>query len=147
MRFLTHKDFIAGLMFVAFGVLGLWLGAEYRTGTGARMGPGYMPRLLCWSLVALGAIVMLRGILGAFEAIDRGHWRPITFITAGILAFGLLIDRMGLLVSGAILIGVGAFGGHEFKWYEVLALAIGLLAASSAIFIWGLGLPITLLPR
>jgi putative tricarboxylic transport membrane protein len=147
MRFLTAKDFVAGAMFLAFGALGLWLGADYRMGTAARMGAGYMPRLLCWTLVVLGAVIALRGILAAHELIDRGRWKPIVFITAAIIAFALLIDGFGLLIAGAVLILVGAFGGPEFNWRQVVPLAIALLIFSSAIFIWGLGLPITLLPR
>jgi hypothetical protein len=147
MRFVTAKDFVAGLMFVVFGALGLYFGSEYRMGTGARMGPGYMPRLLCWTLVALGAVIALRGVAGAYEPIDRGRLRPLVFITAAIIAFAFLIDGMGLLVGGAVLIGIGAFGGYEFRWQEVAILLVLLLAMCSAIFIWGLSLPITLLPR
>lgn len=147
MRFLTAKDFIAGVMFVAFGALGLFLGADYRAGTAARMGPGYMPRLLCWAMVALGAVVMIRGMLAAHEPIDRGRWRPITLVTLGIIGFALLIDPAGLLAAGAVLLIVGALGGPEFKWKEVLVLTVLLLAVSVGVFIWGLGLPITVLPR
>jgi hypothetical protein len=146
MRFLVSKDFVSGVMFAVIGAIGLWIGAEYRSGTAARMGPGYMPRLLCWALVALGAIVMIQGVL-THEEIERGRWRPLVFVLAGVLAFGLLIDRTGLLVSGLVLLIVGAFGGPEFKVKEVAILTVLLLAMCSAIFIWGLSLPITLLPR
>jgi len=146
MRFLTSKDFLAGLMFVLFGALGLYLSMDYRVGTGSRMGPGYMPRLLCWSVIALGAIVMIRGIL-AHEGIERGRWRPLVLITLAIVAFSLLIDSAGLLISGSALIVIGAFGGPEFKLREVVPMTAVLLAGSFAIFIWALGLPITFLPR
>jgi putative tricarboxylic transport membrane protein len=147
MRFLIHKDFLAGLMFVAFGALGIALGAEYRMGTAARMGPGYLPRLLSWVLVALGAVIMLRGILGEHEAVERGRWRPLLLITLAIVVFALLIDPMGLLAAGAALIVVGAVAGPAFSWRETLAATVVLLAISAAVFVWGLQLPITLLPR
>ena len=146
MRIVTSKDFLSGVLFVAFGAIGLYIGTEYRTGTASRMGPGYMPRLLCWSLVALGAVIMVQGVL-KHEEIERSHWRPLVFILLAVLAFGLLIDRMGLLVSGLVLLLVGSFGGPEFKAKEAAILTVVLLAMCSGIFIWGLGLPITLLPR
>lgn len=147
MRFLFHKDVLAGLMFVAFGALGIVLGAGYRMGTPARMGPGYLPRLLSWTLVALGALIMLRGVISEHEAIERGRWRPIVLITIAIVAFALLIDPMGLLAAGAGLIVVGAFAAPPFKWQETLAATVVLIALSAAVFVWGLQLPITLLPR
>jgi hypothetical protein len=147
MRLLAQKDFLAGLMFAAFGALGVALGAGYRMGTAARMGPGYLPRLLSWTLVALGAAVMLRGVLGAAERVERGRWRPLVLITLAIVAFALLIDPLGLLAAGAALILVGATAAPRFDWRETLAATALLLALSAAIFVWGLQLPITLLPR
>jgi hypothetical protein len=146
MRFFASKDFIAGLLFAVFGTLGIVLGTDYRLGTAARMGPGYMPRLLCWAMIALAAIIMIQGIV-KFEPIDRGKLRPLTFILLAVLGFGLLIDGFGLLVSGLVLLVVGAYGGPEFKVKEVAVLTVLLLALCSGIFVWGLGLPITLLPR
>lgn len=146
MRFLTSKDLLSGAMFALFGALGLYFGADFRMGTAARMGPGYMPNLLCWALVALGAVIMIQGLL-SHEEIDRGRWRPLVFILLAVLLFGLLVDGMGLLLSGFALLFVGAYGGPEFKVKEALALTVLLLAMCAGIFIWGLGLPITLLPR
>jgi hypothetical protein len=40
------KDFYAGLLFVAFGVVAIIIARNYPLGTAARMGPGYFPRLL-----------------------------------------------------------------------------------------------------
>jgi hypothetical protein len=147
MRLLCQKDFLAGLMFAAFGALGIALGAGYRMGTAARMGPGYLPRLLSWTLVALGAVVMLRGMLGGEERVERGRWRPLVLITLAIVAFALLIAPLGLLAAGAALILLGAVAEPRFDWRETLAATVLLLALSAAIFVWGLQLPITLLPR
>jgi hypothetical protein len=147
MRTLITKDVLAGLLFMAFGAAGLWLGADYRMGTMSRMGPGYMPRVLCWSLVAVGVVVMLRGVFAGYEAIRSGRWRPIACITFGIIAFALLIDRMGLLAAGSVLVALGSLGGPEFKWREAVVLVVVLLAVCVGIFVWGLGLSITVLPR
>jgi hypothetical protein len=147
MRFLLHKDFLAGLMFAAFGGLGLALGAGYRMGSAARMGPGYLPRLLSWTLVALGALVMLRGLAGAADRVAPGRWRPLLLVTLAIVGFALLIERMGLLAAGAALIAIGACAAPAVKWQETLAAMVVLLALSAAVFVWGLQLPITLLPR
>ena len=48
------KDFLAGLIFVAFGIAAIVLGSGYPLGTAARMGPGYFPRILGILLIVLG---------------------------------------------------------------------------------------------
>jgi putative tricarboxylic transport membrane protein len=140
------KDLLAGLIFAAFGAAGVLVGAGYRMGSAARMGPGWMPRLLAWSLLALGAVLVVRALAAGDEPVERGRWRPLLCVTAAIVAFALLIDRAGLLAAGAAAIALGAFGGSEFRWGEAALLAVALLAACSAIFVWGLGLPLALLP-
>ena len=47
---------------MALGALGLWLGWDYAFGTTARMGPGFVPKLLCWLLVGTGAVVAAIGL-------------------------------------------------------------------------------------
>ena len=42
----SPKDFWAGVLFVALGVVAIFVGSRYTLGTAARMGPGYFPRIL-----------------------------------------------------------------------------------------------------
>ena len=37
------KNLLAGLMFIAFGLFGLWLGRDLDAGTAGDMGPGVFP--------------------------------------------------------------------------------------------------------
>ena len=59
---LTHKHVLSGLMFVSIAILGLWLSRDYPIGTALRMGTGYVPRLLCWILLALGCLILFQGL-------------------------------------------------------------------------------------
>src|SRR5262249_61413591 len=59
---LTHKQVLSGLMFVGIAILGLWLSRDYPIGTALRMGTGYVPRLLCWILLALGCLILFQGL-------------------------------------------------------------------------------------
>ena len=44
---------------------GLWASRNYPIGTTTRMGTGYVPRLLCWILLGLGALVARAGLARA----------------------------------------------------------------------------------
>ena len=67
-RMLARKDVLAGLLFIAVAVLGLWISRDYPIGTALRMGTGYVPRLLCWLLFGLGVIVLVQGLREAQDA-------------------------------------------------------------------------------
>jgi len=76
---LANKDFLAGLMYMAFGLTGLWLGRSLEVGTAAAMGAGYFPRLVCGALIAVGAALALISLMRIGEVPERGRWRPFIF--------------------------------------------------------------------
>ena len=146
-RLPVNQDSIAGLLFVAFGVAGLWFGRNYSVGTAVRMGPGYFPHLLSWMLVVFGLGIAFKGALRGGAQIGRLSSRPVIFVLLSFIAFGLLIDRAGLPAAAIASVLIGALGGSEFRWKEQLILSISLAIASSALFIYALGLPMQLWPR
>ena len=147
MRFHINQDFAAGVMFAAWGVAGLWLGRNYPIGTSLRMGPGYMPWMLCWLLIAFGAVIAIKGALTEGEKLTRWYFRPLLLVCAGVMAFAFLIENAGLPAAIITTVIIAALGGQEFRWIEVVLLAIGIAVGAAAIFVYGLGLPMPLLPR
>jgi putative tricarboxylic transport membrane protein len=153
-RVLARKDVLAGLLFIGVALAGLWLSRDYPIGTALRMGTGYVPRLLCWVLLGLGVVVLLQGLREgataplAFDTADRqaGAWRPVVFVTASLVIFGLTIERLGLVVSILLLIALGALAARDLRPIETLAAAFVLIVLSWAIFILGLGLTIPVWP-
>src|SRR5215210_2625357 len=146
---LVRKDVLAGLMFMTVAVLGLWASRDYPVGTAVRMSTGYVPRLLCWLLLALGAAVLLQGYRAA--AHERGvtfnAWRPLVFVPASLIVFAFAMQPLGLVVATLLLIGIGSLAGREASWIEVLVAGLMLLLLTLAIFVWGLGLPIPVWPE
>ena len=147
LTWLRSKDFLSGLIFVVSGGLGLALGADLQVGTGARMGPGYFPMLLCWALIGIGSVLVARVFVIASETMEAWAWRPLTLVTISLVLFGLLVERAGLAVAMLLLVCVGAYAGSDSRWKEVATLAVGLVLFSIAAFIWGLGLSLKILPR
>jgi hypothetical protein len=148
---LRRKNVRAGLMFMAIAALGLWVSRHYPIGTALRMGTGYVPRLLCWILLGLGALILLQGLRerGAAPPAEPGAlarlW-PVIVVTASLVAFGLALERLGLVVSIALLIAIGSLAARGIKPWEALAAAAGLIVLSWTIFILGLGLAIPVWP-
>jgi putative tricarboxylic transport membrane protein len=149
---LTHTNVLAGLMFMAVAVLGLWLSRNYPIGTALRMGTGYVPRLLCWALLGLGAIIFVQGFLAARQAqgaagYDLSFWRPLAFVTIGLVVFGLTLERLGLVISILLMLVVGAFGGRGLRVVEFAVAALVLIVLSWVIFIVFLGVAIPVWPE
>jgi hypothetical protein len=149
---LARKDVLAGLLFMTVAVLGLVLSRNYPIGTALRMGTGYVPRLLCWLLLTLGAIITLQGLRdGQAQTIFDGRslpaWRPVIFVAASMAIFALTVERLGLVIAILLLTGVGAVAARGLKPVETAIAALVLIVLSWAIFIVGLGLTIPVWPE
>ena len=141
-----NQDFVSGLMFAGWGVAGLWIARDYPMGSALRMGPGYVPRMLCWGLIALGAVIAIKGAMVAGEKIARWHWRPLVVVSIAVLAFAFLLEPGGIVAATFAIVVIGAFGGPEFRLVESLILATGLAIGATFIFIYGLKLPMPIWP-
>jgi putative tricarboxylic transport membrane protein len=149
LHILARKNVLAGLMFVAIAALGLWVSRDYPIGTALRMGTGYVPRLLCWILMGLGAAILVQGVREKDAPPERTSWRqlmPIVVVTTSLVAFAFAIEQLGLVLSIVLLVGIGAIAARDIKIWELLLAALVLIALSWAIFIFGLGLTIPVWP-
>ena len=157
MRIKSQKDFFAGLLYMVIGIAFAWGATTYNIGDGARMGPGYFPLLLGVILAIIGGIVMARALVVETpdgDPIGRWAWKPLAFIIAANFLFGILlggwpllgIPAMGLIIAIVVLTFVAALAGDEFKFIEVLILAILLAVGGWAAFVWGLNLQFQVWP-
>ncbi len=146
---LGRADVLSGLMFIAVAALGLWISRHYPVGTSLRMNTGYVPRLLCWLLLGLGVLILIQGLRSNAPALKPlpGTWRAVLSVTAALVAFGLAIERFGLVISIILLVGIGSLATRALKPLETAAAAVFLIALSWSIFIFGLGLTIPVWPE
>jgi hypothetical protein len=140
-QFLANKDFWAGLLLIAVGTLAVALGSDYPLGTARRMGPGYFPIVLGALLVLFGIYVLVKGLRGG-DRIEAG-WslRAVIVLPLALALFGFLMSRAGFVPALVVLVFASAAAGSEFKLVEIVALTVVLTALSTAVFVWGLGLP------
>ena len=146
MRIKSQKDFFSGLMFLLVGIAFAWGAGSYSIGTGARMGPGYFPMVLGVLLAGLGLVITITSLVVETpdgDPVGSFAWKPLVFIIAGNLVFGASIGGlpsiglppMGLIFGIFALTFVSSNAGDEFKFKEVLILAIILSVFSYAAFI------------
>lgn len=138
-----NKDFLSGLMFMAVGAVGLYMALDYPMGSALRMGPGYFPNVLSGLLILAGIYCLIHGLLNPDQMKIAGNWsvRALIIIPVGTVVFGLLMEHTGFVPALLALIFIVAYAGDEFKFMEVLMLAVGLTIVCTGLFIYGLGLP------
>jgi hypothetical protein len=136
-RFLG-KDYLSGVMFIAFGVGALYFGQRLALGTPVRMGPGYVPRMLSLILLCLGSAIVLLALWRTAEKREKERWwLPLAGLT--VLAIGLSMVPWGVNTVAGMLNPASktAFVATPIPIAISAALLFDVLAVSILIAIFG----------
>jgi putative tricarboxylic transport membrane protein len=136
----------AGVAAIGAGVL--WGSFYLPTGGGyAQVGPGVVPRIVGALTLFLGALLLREALTGGFHGVDEEaevhlpmDWAAFAWVSAGIIAYGLLIEHAGFVVSSTLLFVLVARGFGSRRWLLNAAVGLVLALAVYAIFNYGLGL-------
>jgi hypothetical protein len=142
----SQRDFYTGLIYMGAGVAFAWGATAYNVGNAARMGPGYFPMMLGILLAILGVVIMFKSMAvetADGEKIGSWAWKPLFFIIAANLVFGVLmgglpsikLSAMGMMAAIYVLTFIASLAGEEYRWKEILILATVLAVMSYLAFI------------
>lgn len=145
-RIRNQQDFAAGLFLVAFALLARHLAADLPMGRLVRMGPGYLPIVLAWILAGLGVLIAVRGLTTDGPRLEAWAWRPLIALTASLVCFALLLERGGLVAAIIATTVVSSLAAPGIRVLPTILLGVTLSALSTVLFIWLLGLPLTVFP-
>lgn len=138
-RVQNPQDFWSGLLFMVVGAGALWFGRDYAMGEVTRMGPGFLPTILSWTLVAVGAFLALRATAIEGPSIEPSAWRPQILIVLAIVVFAQMIERFGLAPTVFVVTILAALASSEMRWRETIPLAVAAAIFSVVLFIYLLG--------
>jgi hypothetical protein len=146
-RIRAPQDLLAGILLISLGTVGLAYGVNLSMGgKTVLIGPGYLPRMLSWLMLAFGAVLTVQSLM--IDGDRLGHvplWR-ITTILGSLVIFALTIEAAGLVLATAAQVLVAWLASPKLRWREGLALAVVLSFGSLMLFGYGLGLPFKLWP-
>ncbi len=157
MNIKSQKDFFAGLMFMGIGLAFAWGATTYKIGTAARMGPGYFPLMLGVMMAIIGAVIIFKSLVIEVEGgdkIGKWAWRPLFYIIAANVVFGVLLTGLrgiglpafGLIVGIYALTFIVSMAQPGSKFKPTLILATGLAILCYLAFVRGLGLQFPVWP-
>jgi putative tricarboxylic transport membrane protein len=146
MKIRAEKDFWSGLLFIAFAIVAIVAARGYSIGSVGRMGPGYFPLALGGLLALLGIIMISKSFVTDGERMEPLNLGPLAAIVTAVVLFGLSIERLGLVISIAIVTGVLAAVFRGLSWVGFVGLTGTLIAFSVVVFAYALQLPLTIWP-
>jgi hypothetical protein len=94
----------------------------------------------------VGATIFVKGLLTDGPRLSGWAWRPVLLITLAAVAFALLIEPAGLVVTMLVVMTLGALAGDGHTLRELSVFMALMIALAIGIFIWGLGMPIRVFP-
>ena len=155
---MKHRDTASGLFWLVIGLgLSIWTLTSYKIGGLTQPGPGYFPLLLGILMTILGALITLKSLTLKTEEGDRvgaWAWKPLFFILAANVAFGVLLVGLplfnlpatGMIAAIYVLTVIASLAGRKVKLSHSLILATVLAAISYCTFILLLNLQIPVWP-
>ena len=149
MKIKSERDFWSGLMFLVVGIAFAWGATAYNFGSSARPGPGYFPFGLGVILAILGGLVLFKALTietDDGEPIGGFAWRPLIVITVCVGLFGVILPRLGLIISLPLLVIASSWASDEVSWKAAVINGAVLTAMSWVIFVKGLSLTIPVWP-
>ena len=140
---INSMEAIAGIAVIGLGLFGLVTAWNYSLGTLRVMGPGYLPVAYSILLMLSGlGIILVEGTDPQAQQISRPAWRGLALVIAAICAFALLVDRHGLFPASLATVLISAMADGRYHPLKLLVFAVSISAVATAIFVWGLGLPV-----
>jgi hypothetical protein len=135
------NDLVAGTVVVLIGTFTLAEALNYRAGAALKMGPGYFPQGLAALMIAAGiGIVLVEGRRRAEDEAPAIAWRSLLAVMAAMLAFALMIERLGLAPATFAAVFISALAQRDARLWVSLAAAVAIAALTVLIFPIALGI-------
>ncbi len=149
------EDLITAILFIVIGVGAFVVALSYPIGTMHRMGAGMFPLLISGLIISVGIALALQSLrvvkmttrttmsklIPTFTSI-----RALFFVMLALLTFAILVRPAGLLLATGALAFISTRAEPSRRLIPSIILSLILSGLSAAIFVYGIGLPIPLLP-
>ena len=142
------RAFTAGALFLVVAAFYFIMSFNYATGTAARMGPGFFPRMvsIVFGLIAIGIMLGALSPKAKREKLESWDLKGLLWITGSVALFAFLLPIFGLVIALAALIIVSSLASPEFTWRGALVNTVVLVVFCVGVFIYGISLQFPVWP-
>jgi hypothetical protein len=146
-RIRNMNDVAVGVLLIVVAVAAFILSWRLTQGAAARMGPGYVPRLLGAVQIGLAIAMIVQGVIGREESFDRWFPRPLLWVLVAVTFFGVSIERFGLVIAVVGLVILSSFAHPKTRLIHAVPLAVGMAVFAVFVFVKALGLSMLVWPE
>ena len=148
MKIRNQTDFASGLLYVFVGTCAAYIASGYTVGTPGNMGTGFFPFWLGVFLVAIGMVICASSVFSgaAREKMSSWNWKSLLWVAVSLLAFALLFEAAGMVLSIFALVLISSLASSEFRWKGAIANACVLNVICYAAFVRLLNIPLRIWP-
>lgn len=137
---INSTELMGGVATIAVGAFALVEAMNYQIGTLRQMGPGYFPMSLGVVMLALGIAIIVEGLRSDAQPPEPPAYRSLLFVPAGVGAFGVLIERAGLVPASVALVLLASCAEARLRFGSIILLALAVSALNVLVFSELLGL-------
>lgn len=146
---MRRRDLATALFLFGFGLLAALEARTLSLGTPARPGPGFFPFYLGVLLCLIALVLILRAVWGAnggrmgeAPPSERPRWGKVLFTLAALLAYALVLETLGFLLTTTLLMLFLFRTVERQRWAVALGGSIATALCAYALFHWlGVQLP------
>ena len=144
----NQRAFAAGVLFLLVSVFYIAMSYNYATGTAARMGPGFFPRMvgIVLLLISLGIIASALMPRAKRERLEAWDVKGLLWIAGSVALFGALLPTFGLVIALTVLIVVSSLASPEFSWRGTIVNTVVLVVFCVGVFVYGISLQFPVWP-
>ena len=138
-----ESEVVGSLFWMAVGIFFAFGGVELKRGTLRTPGPGFLPLIMAFLLIALSLFVLAKGLIRPVRPVSGIRWRRPALVIASVFFYGLLLDLVGFLFSTFILMFIlfGLLIRAKNRWPRVFLYATATAVVAWLIFSVALSVP------
>ena len=142
----TLRDAGGGLLIATIGLLFLLGAGDMALGDLRNMGPGMFPTALSVVAIVAGlAIAVIEVLRGSGGAIGFDV-RALACVAVAIALYAVMLEAAGVVLTTIVAVFVLALARPQLRAAETLVVGIALSVFAWAVFVKGLGMPLSFLP-
>jgi hypothetical protein len=136
-----------GLFLIILSSIVLYETRKLIIGTASNMGPGYVPRFICFFMLVSGIVYTAKSFFNQESVhISQIHWKSVLLIVIALASFALTLEFLGLFVSTLVMIFFASLSKKETRWGGIVIFSVILSLFTVIVFKIGFKLPLPVLP-
>lgn len=142
----VNQDLLSGLLFLVLSGAAIYLLWGHPMMQGSRIGTGYFPKILITLLAGMSVALIIKGLLGQGGQIALERFRPVFFVIASFVIFGLLVRVAGFFFASMASVVTACLADDSYRPMSIFLISLVLATAATVLFVGLIQIPVRVFP-